>query len=65
MRSSHTRFMCFPSVVCAGRETTVAITPRDINRYFHADRHYQLLVYGLDEDQIFYYTPLLWIIPAM
>ena len=60
MRSSHTSFMCFPSVVCTGKETTVAITPRDINRYFHEDRNYQLLVYGLDEDQIFYYTP-----PAM
>ena len=60
MRSSHTSFMCFPSVVCAGKETTVAITPRDINRYFHEDRQYELVVFGLDEDQIFYYTP-----PAM
>jgi len=60
MRSSHSSFMCFPSVVCTGKETTVAITPRDINRYFHEDRRYELVVFGLDEDKIFYYTP-----PAM
>lgn len=50
MRNSHPRYMCFPSVVEVGRETEVIIRPRDISRYFKADKEYELKVAGLHED---------------
>ncbi len=50
MRNSHPRYMCFPSVVEVGRETEIIIRPRDISRYFRADKEYELKVAGLRED---------------
>ena len=58
MRNAHPKFMCFPSVVCVGKETEVAITPRDMNRFFHSDKKYTLAVVGLGEDQESYHTPI-------
>lgn len=58
MRNAHPKFMCFPSVVCVGRETEVAITPRDVNRFFRADKEYTLAVVGLGEDQESYHASI-------
>ena len=56
MRNTHPKYMCFPSVVCVGRETTVSIVPRDISRIFRDEREYELCVVGLGEDQAEYYS---------
>ena len=58
MRSAHVRFMCFPSVVCAGRETEVTIFPRDISRIFRDEWEYGLAVVGLWDDQEDYQVPV-------
>ncbi len=58
MRNSHPRFMCYPSVVCVGRETEVTVFPRDISRIFRNDRQYELCVMALGEDFISYHEPL-------
>lgn len=58
MRNAHPRYMCFLSVVCTGKETEVAITPRDISRFFREDRVYRLAVYGLNEDHLTFDIPV-------
>ena len=58
MRNAHPRYMCFPSVVCVGRETEVSIVPRDISRIFRDNKEYELCVVGLREDQLEYHTKL-------
>ncbi len=55
MRNAHIRFMCFPSVVCVGRETTVTVTPRDISRIFRAETEYELCIIDLRGDQTNYH----------
>ena len=52
MRNSHPRYMCFPSVVCVGKETEVYIRPRDISRIFRSEHEYELGVVGLRDDQL-------------
>ena len=51
MRNAHVRYMCFPSVVCTGRETEVVIFPRDTSRIFRDEWEYGLAVVGLWYDQ--------------
>lgn len=58
MRNSHPRYMCFPSVVCVGRETAVTVFPRDISRVFRPERQYGLCVFALGEDFISYHDAL-------
>ncbi len=55
MRNAHPRYLCYPSVVCVGKETEVSIFPRDISRIFRDDREYELAVVGLREDQFDYH----------
>ena len=55
MRNSHPRYMCFPSVVCVGKETEVTIVARDISRIFRDDREYEMCIVGLREDQTEYH----------
>lgn len=54
MRNAHPKYLCFPSVVCVGRETEVTIFPRDISRIFREDNEYDLAVVGLYDDQLLY-----------
>ena len=56
MRNAHPKYMCFPSVVCVGKETQVTIVPRDISRIFREEREYELAVVGLSEDQFDYHA---------
>ena len=55
MRNAHPRYLCYPSVVCVGKETEVTIFPRDISRVFREDAEYELAVVGLREDQLDYH----------
>ena len=57
MRNAHPRFICYPSVVRAGQETTVTVYPMDTSRRFTENGAYALNVYGLMDDQIDYHTP--------
>ena len=57
MRNAHIRYLCYPSVVQAGRETTVTVYPMDTSRRFTESGTYELGVYGLMDDQIDYHTP--------
>ncbi|MBQ3084599.1 MAG: hypothetical protein IJC46_04015 [Clostridia bacterium] len=56
MRNAHLKYMCYPSVVCVGKETEVSIFPRDISRRFRDDKEYELAVVGLWEDQTDYHA---------
>lgn len=58
MRNAHPKFMCFPSVVCVGKEVEIFIAPRDINRYFREDKTYKLAILGLGEDMTTYFDPI-------
>lgn len=57
MRNAHIRYLCYPSVVCAGKQTEVTIYPMDTSRRFVEGIKYELGVYGLMDDQIDYHTP--------
>ena len=57
MRNAHARYICYPSVVRAGCETTVTIYPMDTSRRFTNEHKYELGIYGLMDDQIDYHTP--------
>ena len=57
MRNAHPKYLCYPSVVRAGVETTVTIYPMDTSRRFLEGGKYELNVYGLMDDQIDYHTP--------
>ena len=52
MLNRQNKFICYPSVVCVGRETEVTIFPRDITRRFREDKEYELCVFGLGEEEI-------------
>ncbi len=54
MRNAHPKFLCFPSVVCVGKETEVTVFPRDISRVFDENSTYELAVVGLYDDQLLY-----------
>jgi len=56
MRNAHPKYMCFPSVVCVGKETEVSIVARDISRIFREDREYEMCVVGLRDDQTEYHA---------
>lgn len=58
MQDPHIRYMCFPSVVCVGKETEVWIKPRDISRIFREEWEYQLGIVGLLDDQLSYHDPV-------
>lgn len=58
MRNAHTRFMCYPSVVCVGKETEITVYPRDLAYHFSAEKEYEAAVFGLREDQLDYHAPL-------
>ena len=55
MRNAHPRYLCYPSVVCVGKETEVTVFPRDISRIFRDGEEYELAVVGLGEDQLDYH----------
>lgn len=57
MINPHPKFICYPSVVQAGKETTVTIFPMDTSRLFRDGQTYELGIYGLMDDQIDYHTP--------
>ncbi|MBO5214258.1 MAG: hypothetical protein J6B86_05765 [Clostridia bacterium] len=63
MRDRRSYFTCFPSVVCVGRRTTVSIVPRDNSRRFHAEKEYEVCIFGIEEDQISYHPPLVYDYP--
>ena len=56
MRNAHPRYMCYPAVVCVGKETEVTIVPRDISRIFREEKTYGLAVVGLRDDQESYHA---------
>lgn len=56
MRNAHLRYMCYPSVVEAGKKTTVWIRPRDISREFLEDQEYELGVVGVFDDHLDYHA---------
>ena len=55
MRNAHVRYMCYPSVVCVGKETEVYITPRDTSRIFRDEWEYELGVVDVMGDQLDYH----------
>ena len=57
MRNARPNYMCFPSVLCVGKETTVTIVPRDTSRVFRPEREYEIGVSGTWEDQLDYQAP--------
>ena len=57
MINPHPKFICYPSVVAAGKETKVTIFPMDTSRRFREGQNYELGVYGLMDDQIDYHFP--------
>ncbi len=57
VKNLHPRYMCFPSVVEVGKETKVIIKPRDISRYFKADKEYELRIIGFRDDMPSYISP--------
>ena len=56
MRNAHPRYLCYPSVVCVGKETEITIVPRDSSRIFREENEYELCVVGLREDQLSYHA---------
>ena len=56
MRNAHVKYMCYPSVVCVGKETEVYIQPRDVSLIFRDEWEYELGVVGLMEDQLDYHA---------
>ena len=63
MRNAHQKYICYPSVVCAGVETEVTVFPHDISRYFKTDCNYELAVIGLRDDMVDYFDPIPFDIP--
>lgn len=57
MLNAHVRYMCYPSVVEAGKETVVWIRPRDISRVFRQEDSYALGVMGVFDDNPDYHAP--------
>lgn len=59
MRNAHPRYMCFPSVVRVGVETTITVFPRDTSRYFRPDRQYEIGILHMEDNNYSYHTPLM------
>ena len=55
MANKRIRFCAFPSVVPAGRKTTITIFPCDISRRFRGELEYEVGVIGLSDDMVHYY----------
>ena len=55
MYNTHPHYLCYPSVLCVGKETEVSIFPCDISRSFREETEYELGVVGLLDDQEHYY----------
>ncbi len=64
MRDRRSRFMCFPSVVCVGKETAVSVVPRDNSRRFRSDKEYEMCLLGMEEDQESYHSELTYDCPC-
>lgn len=58
MRNAHPRYLCYPSVVPVGVETTVTVFPRDLSRRFLPDVEYEVGIMGLRDPEENYYLPL-------
>lgn len=56
MYNTHPRYLCYPSVLCVGKETEVTVFPCDISRQFREDAEYALGIVGLLDDQEHYYN---------
>lgn len=64
MRDRRSCFMCFPSVVCVGKETTISIVPRDNSRRFRDGIEYEMCIFGLEENPDTYYDLLVYGFPC-
>ena len=64
MRNAHPRYLCYPSVVLAGEETSVSIYPKDPSRRFFADREYEVGVLGLRDPEESYYEAIDYNVPC-
>ena len=64
MRNAHPRYLCYPSVVPVGVETTVTVFPRDLSRRFLESLDYELCVLALREPEDEYYSSLPYDVPC-
>ncbi len=55
MRDKHKKYICYPSVVCVGKETEITIFPRDISRRFLDDYEYKIGAFGLRDTLLDYH----------
>ncbi len=58
MRNAHPKYLCYPSVICVGKQTKVTIVPRDNSRIFRDGKKYQLGLLGLFEDMTDHHAPI-------
>ncbi len=58
MANTRVRFCAFPSVVPAGKVSTVTIFPCDISRRFREELSYEVGIIGLSDDMLSYYNKL-------
>ena len=58
MRNAHPRYLCYPSVIPVGVETSVTVFPRDLSRRFLAEKEYEVTVAGLRDPEENYNLPL-------
>ncbi len=58
MRNLNAKFVCYPSVVCVGKETEVMVFPRDTSRIFREEKEYEVGVVDLWADQLDYHDPV-------
>ncbi len=65
MRDRRSYFMCFPSVVCVGKQTPISIVPRDNSRRFREGKEYELAIIGLEDDEISYRSPIEYDCPCV
>jgi len=64
MRDLRSRFLCFPSVVCVGKETEVSVFAKDNSRRFRSDKQYEMCLLGIGEDQESYHSALVYDYPC-
>lgn len=64
MYNAHPRYICYPSVVPVGEETTVTIFPRDLSRHFNESKEYELTVVGLLDSEESYHIALSYDVPC-
>ena len=64
MHITHPRYVCFPSVVCVGKETEVSITPSDLSRSFRENKEYQVAIVGLYDDSMTFDNPIVPDLPC-